>query len=442
MAERATERALAGSRIRERRIAQGLRQAELALDVGISASYLNLIEHNRRRIGGKLLQNIAQRLDVEPSLLADGAERAVVARLSAVAERFGEEAGQAEASDFAARFPGWANLVIRSSRRVQELERNVETLTDRLTHDPHLAATLHEVLSTVTAIRSTASILTETREIEPEWRDRFHRNINEDATRLAEGAQALVGFLDGVGDAHSEVSSPQEEFAAFLSAYSWHFPALEEGQASAADSYLKGALQLKSSSAHAIAARYLKCYAEDAGKMPLRAFEEAVTEQGIDPLGLASRFGVDTASAMRRIATLQGLDCGIVVCDASGTMILRKPVEGFPIPRFGAACPLWPLFQALSRPMVAMADTVTQPARGGGGEESRFQAFAVAQPVLSASYGREPLLEATMLIVPAEAGEGKASKQEQAQKIGSSCRVCPRDGCLARREPSIMTSGF
>jgi DNA-binding XRE family transcriptional regulator len=46
--------AFAGSRIRERRVALGLRQAEVALRAGISGSYLNLIEHNRRRIGGKL----------------------------------------------------------------------------------------------------------------------------------------------------------------------------------------------------------------------------------------------------------------------------------------------------------------------------------------------------------------------------------------------------
>ncbi|MBV1903463.1 MAG: helix-turn-helix domain-containing protein, partial [Marinosulfonomonas sp.] len=46
---------LTGNRIRERRIQIGLRQSALAKAVGISASYLNLIEHNRRRIGGKLL---------------------------------------------------------------------------------------------------------------------------------------------------------------------------------------------------------------------------------------------------------------------------------------------------------------------------------------------------------------------------------------------------
>ena len=72
---------LTGSRIRERRAMAGMRQADLARQVGISASYLNLIEHNRRRIGGKLLVDIATELGVEPSLLSEGAEAALISTL-------------------------------------------------------------------------------------------------------------------------------------------------------------------------------------------------------------------------------------------------------------------------------------------------------------------------------------------------------------------------
>ena len=51
--------ALTGTRLRERRLALGLKQAELAQRVGVSASYLNLIEHNRRRISEDLLARLA-----------------------------------------------------------------------------------------------------------------------------------------------------------------------------------------------------------------------------------------------------------------------------------------------------------------------------------------------------------------------------------------------
>jgi len=68
--------AFAGSRIRERRVALGLRQAEVALRAGISGSYLNLIEHNRRRIGGKVLLNIAAALETDPARWHKGLKKA------------------------------------------------------------------------------------------------------------------------------------------------------------------------------------------------------------------------------------------------------------------------------------------------------------------------------------------------------------------------------
>ena len=68
------DQGLAGSRIREKRLDRGLRQAAVAESVGISPSYLNLIEHNRRRIGGKLLADLARVLEVDTVLLADGVD--------------------------------------------------------------------------------------------------------------------------------------------------------------------------------------------------------------------------------------------------------------------------------------------------------------------------------------------------------------------------------
>lgn len=66
-----------GARICERRLKRGLRQADLARACGISPSYLNLIEHDRRRIGGTLLIEMAQALGTDPSTLAHGAGAAL-----------------------------------------------------------------------------------------------------------------------------------------------------------------------------------------------------------------------------------------------------------------------------------------------------------------------------------------------------------------------------
>ena len=188
---------LTGTRIRERRVMIGAKQSQLARQIGISASYLNLIEHNRRRIGGKLLLDIAAALGVEVSALTEGAEAALVATL----REFGAgntvaDADLESAEDFAGRFPAWAEASARAHRKLAALENTVEVLSDRLAHDPELAASVHEVLSTAAAIRATASILAQDKDLAPEWRDRFHANIDADSRRLAESSKTLVGFLD------------------------------------------------------------------------------------------------------------------------------------------------------------------------------------------------------------------------------------------------------
>ena len=108
---------LTGSRIRERRSMVGLRQADLAREVGISASYLNLIEHNRRRIGGKLLVDIAGVLGVEPSLLTEGAEAALIATLREAAADAGAATSDTDRAD---EFEVYCNFVIHRHRRQDE----------------------------------------------------------------------------------------------------------------------------------------------------------------------------------------------------------------------------------------------------------------------------------------------------------------------------------
>lgn len=430
---------LTGSRIRERRSIAGLRQADLARQVGISASYLNLIEHNRRRIGGKLLLNIAEVLGVELSMLTQGAEAALIATLREAAADAGAVAAEIDRADeFAGRFPGWAEVLAANHRRIASLERTVETLSDRLTHDPHLAASLHEVLSTAAAIRSTASILAETGELEAEWRDRFHKNLNEDSLRLAESSKALVAYLDESGEADDRRAAPQEEVEAFVAGQGHFFEAIEKTGAEP-DDLIENAPELTSRAARMIGRAVLVRYAADARAMPLAAFREALARFGQDPLALAAEFDVDLAAVFRRLAAMpQGVlagEIGLVVCDASGSIVYRKQIDGFALPRFGASCPLWPVFAAFSRPMVPIRRRVSQLGRSA----MLFDCLAVAQPVSRPAFDADPLFQSTMLILPVK---GDAPPDPDVQPVGSSCRVCPRGDCRARREPSILSEGF
>ena len=73
---------LIGATLRERRRALGITQAALAARIGISASYLNLIEGDKRSIGGALLKRIADALGLALSEIDGAAERRLVADLA------------------------------------------------------------------------------------------------------------------------------------------------------------------------------------------------------------------------------------------------------------------------------------------------------------------------------------------------------------------------
>ncbi|MDW4497504.1 short-chain fatty acyl-CoA regulator family protein [Sulfitobacter sp. D35] len=428
---------LTGSRIRERRSVAGLRQAELARMLGISASYLNLIEHNRRRIGGKLLLDIARALGVEPSTLTIGAEAAQIATLREAAMRANLAAEEVQRADeLAGRFPAWAEVLAAGHRRISTLERTVETLTDRLAHDPQLAASVHELLSTAASIRSTASILADEPDLDAEWRERFHGNLNEDSRRLAESSRALVGYLDAGQGNEEGASSPQEEVEAFLAENDYLFPALEAGE-DGIDAILGSADSLRSKGARSIAQGMLGQIAQDAARVPLSRLRDTLGDSPPDPVALARTLEAPVVMILRRLASLPELNAGLVVCDRAGSLLFRKATRGFVIPRYGSACPLWPLFSVLSDPGRVDFTPLVQLGRGRAG----FACYATAETVGAPAYNAPPLVQATMLLLPRPEFEEETT-DGTCVEVGSNCRVCPRKACPGRREPSILSEGL
>lgn len=416
-----------------------MKQADLARIVAISPAYLNLIEHNRRRVGPELLTALSEALGVEETALAEGAESAIFEGLR---EAAADSAGEGESApeldrteEFVGRFPGWASLLADRQARIGALERTVEALSERMAHDPFLSASLHEVVSAVTSVRSTAAILAESEEIAPDWRERFHRNIYEDSIRLSEAAAALVAYLDASQESETGLSSPQEEVEAWLARTGYHLAGLERTNPVPGESLVTGVPELASDAARKLALAHIARYRADAALLPLEAFLKALAEDGPDPAALARRLGTGLAPVFRRFATLPegaGPPAGLVICDASGTLTFRRPTPGFTLPRHGAACPLWPLYEALVRPTVP----IRTPVEMAGRVPVRFLTYAYSEPRHPGGFDGPQVVEALMLILPATEARTGAERP-----IGSSCRICPRGDCVARREPSILAEG-
>ncbi|MGR3542179.1 MAG: short-chain fatty acyl-CoA regulator family protein [Hasllibacter sp.] len=403
----------AGPRIRERRLAAGIAQSALARRCGISASYLNLIEHGRRPLGRALLNKVADALDVDPARLAEGSEDALVRDLRAL-----PGAAEAEADSsvdaFVARFPAWAALAVREGARAAALEGRVRELTDRIGHDPQLAAALLEVVSAATAIRSSASILAEG-EVDPDWQRRFLRNIREDSLRLSTGAEELSRFLrsgHGGGDGDGAGQGPLTPREA---AERW----LHAGGAGAAPT----------GTAAAIAAGVADRLARDAALAPDGAVRAARAEGARDAAALSARLGVPPAVAVRRLAALDPA-AGMVLADASGAPVVRLPPEGFALPRFGGLCPVLPLYEALGDPGRPVRAVLETP------DGRRWLAEAAADRTWPAGGAAAPVVEAAMSIAPAPVDAPGGAPRP----VGPGCRLCPRAACPARREPAVASA--
>jgi transcriptional regulator with XRE-family HTH domain len=427
----ATQR-LAGSRIREKRLDRGLRQASVAETVGISPSYLNLIEHNRRRIGGKLLSDIARVLGVEPALLVDGADADMLDQMRSAASQFEADlpvkVEVARAEEMAARYPGWSALIVAQSERIAALSGQVQALSDRMSHDPQLAGSLHDVITAVSAIRSASQILVGPEKLDEDWQRRFHQNIHNDSLRLANSSEALVAYLEAP-DAEADQSSPIEQLERYLAQTGFHIAALEGSGTDLphliAESGLKDA-------AKTLLEDHAAQYAKDTALLPLDAFEDACRTHAYDPAGVAQEFQAPFSSVIRRLASLpkgQGHPpIGLAICDAAGVLTLVKPVPGFSLPRAGGACPLWPLYAALSRPSQPIRLEVALP----GSNATRLLCYAIADPDQSARFDVPPPVQSVMLVMP-----DPPETETVAQPVGVSCRICPRADCTSRREPAM-----
>jgi predicted transcriptional regulator/transcriptional regulator with XRE-family HTH domain len=253
-----------GARIRDRRRERGLTQTALAAEAGISASYLNLIEHDKRAIGGALLRRIAEILEIEVGHLSGSDDTRLAQDLVELARSLGgEPLPESSALNFVARFPEWARAFVHLHRRYRESADSALALSDRLSQDPALVELSHAMLTQVTAIRSFAEILDSHGDLAPDERARFAGIVSAQSDELANSAREMLSLLGSTrGPVRS--STPREEVDDFIIAHGNHFPVLEQ------------------------AADHLRAELTDAGANLAAAVDERLTRAHGLQLGIAS----------------------------------------------------------------------------------------------------------------------------------------------------------
>lgn len=223
-------RAPIGLKIRNRRKEIGLTQANLANRLGISASYLNLIEHDKRAISGRLLKQVSEELDIDMGNLDGAAERRLILDLHELAadglfSNF--NLTQAAASFLVGQHTDWARALVMLYRTYLDQEQTITALSDRLTHDPFLGEAILKVLTNVAAIRSTAEILDSIDDLSEDELGRFHGNLVSESRKLSEVVGSLSTFFDKA-NAKTRSLTPAEEVDDFIMEKGGYFPRLED----------------------------------------------------------------------------------------------------------------------------------------------------------------------------------------------------------------------
>lgn len=461
-------KSILGTRIRERRRAMGVTQAEMARRIGISASYLNLIERNKRGIAGPLLRRTATALGLRLDELDDAAERRLLETLNEVAAApdiaaLGVEA--ASAGELIGRYPGWARALSALARSERAATMEFQVLSDRMAHDTFLSESVHRMLTRVAAIRSAAEILTEYPDAPMERRDQFLGIVNDESRILTEVCEAFAAYFDNAED-NSRALTPLDEVEALFEARDNHFETLEAAAEELAalvdeptpvprrvtaralaearmrepiEAIVEGEAEIHTTRARDRARGALLDYATSAILAPMPEFRARAAELAYDIEALAASFALEVGTVCQRLVALSGEDVprfGYFRANAAGTIVERRVLTRLVAPRYAPACPLWVLYRAQQSPEAV----IRQRALFANGD--RFVFIARAHNTGPTGFGK-PRHYLTDMLAMTEADAGMTVYAPEpgvpVEEVGPACRICPRDTC-PHRVDDLMSS--
>ncbi len=464
----AEQKIFAGPRIRRIRNQKGLTQTAMAEGLGISPSYLNLIERNQRPLTVQLILKLASVYKVEPDELQGEARGSI----SALREVFtdpllaGELPGDQELVEIAEAAPNAAAAVIKLFRAYREQAERLSDLTELLAREGH-----------TTALSGARLPIDEVHEV-------FERRPNH-FPALEEEAEAFTTLLNSGLNPGDDLFGALKEWLRrehgivvkvlpvatmpnwrrrydrhsqrlFLSERLSPFDQLREVAMEASLIRMQvavaaeiAALKLSSDEARRLARFELGRYAAHALMMPYQAFLSAAQRARYDVDVLRSRFSVSFEQAANRLTMLQrggasGVPFFMLEVDNAGNRFRRAGAQGFPHSRFGGGCPKLPVHAAFTQPGQIFVEAVEMP------DGAEFLTVARTLEGPQGAFSERPRRTAILLgcdiafrdeivygaALPALALGGK-SGAVKATPVGPACRLCERSGCLSRAEPPV-----
>jgi predicted transcriptional regulator/DNA-binding XRE family transcriptional regulator len=445
-----------GARLKRLRRDLGVTQTRMAEDLGVSPSYLNLLERNQRPVTAQVLLRLAEAYDLDLRSLSGDSEAGGAAGLSEVfADQMFRDLGVArhELTEVAENAPAVAEAVTRLYRAFLDSRRMADLGAFERPEDAPAAAALtpsdwvrdfiQSQRNHFPELEDSASALAEVLRPEPLDFSLAARERLSERHRIEVRVAPLDVMLDSLRryDHHrkrlflSEVlNGPARDFA-----LAYQLALLEHGDTIAA---VAARAEPPDRPTLALLRVSLANYLAAAVLMPYAAFQDAAERGAYDIELIAARFGVSYEQACHRLTTLsrpgaRGVPFFMLRVDSAGNISKRFASSAFPFSRFGGTCPRWNLHQCFKTPGRIVTQVVETPDGARYFTVSRTvrraaAPYAAEDTDLAVGLGCE-LKYAARLVY----SRGLDLAQPVTVGIGPACRICERPACPQRAAEPI-----
>ena len=447
-----------GPKIKSFRRQLGLQANKLAEQLGISPSYLNLIESGKRKIDGDLLLKVCEELKIELSDLTNKSDLNLVNDISELLDdQLFEDLDilGPEVKDLVNTNPKIARALIKLGdnykQKDNEIINKVETLSGKII-DSRKTSFPGEVISDFL-----------------QDKQNYFPKLEEFANKIFEKVQvnnrtryiALCDFLNSeysikVKDVIPEEDKPfskifnKNKKELLLSDYNsletkkLHAAAqiAQEGAMKEINDYLSE-FKFPTEESKRLTQIALLNYCGAAILMPYKLFHSECKKLKYDLELLQNTFATSFEQVAHRVTSLQdpklpGIPFHFLRVDVAGNISKRFSLSGIEIPRYGGACPRWNVYSAFSRPGVIQAAV----SKMTNGEKYVCIARTVEKGV--GRYGQKKSMLSIGLGCEAKYAKDfvytenlSLSDKKTEIPIGVSCRTCDRLDCSQRAFPPL-----
>lgn len=445
----AQHRIFAGSHLRALRAARAMRQADLAAALDISASYLSQLENDDRPLTSALIDRLRTTFPVEwQDMPADSTVDLLRAFEGALASSPNQaEHSTAQARRIVEQFPEFARQFVTLNENHQANLKRLEMVDEALGSDNSAGGRLpwEEVRDWFQNTNNYVDGLDRAAEL-------FSEVISEGASTPS--VAQLIAWLDHRDIViHFTLSGPVRQFDAQAKTLTINTAKVHDSLRFHLSCHIAGmAFQnemsmivqnavLRSGTARHLLQIGLVNYMAGAIMMPYGKFREAARKVRHDVDQLRYLFAATFEQVCHRLSTLQrpgarGTPMFFCRVDMAGNITKRHSATRLRFARFGGACPLWVVHEAVAVPDRIHVQLAELP------DGVRYVSIAKGLVKQTGSYARTPRRYAVALGCEADfasdfvySDQLNLASRTSSTLIGESCRICTRDDCDQRAYP-------